>query len=190
MQAKRLAELAAYLPNGNAQRGAKLFADQEKSKCTICHLKREKGVRLGPDLTRIGAIRSERDLLEAIVYPSATIARYHETINVLTEDGKVVSGLLVKESVNKMFLSSGEGVVQSVTFGEIEEARYSNVSLMPDGLDKILKPEELADLVAYLKESKEPAAAWKPKNAKRNLPAHRAITCQAYMLRSKEHRSG
>ena len=175
-QAKRLAELAAYLPNGNAQRGAKLFADQEKSKCTICHLKGEKGVRLGPDLTRIGAIRSERDLLEAIVYPSATIARYHETINVLTEDGKAVSGLLVEETVDKMFLSSGEGVVQSVAFGEIEEARYSSVSLMPDGLDKILKPEEIADLVAYLKDSKEPAAVLKPKNVQRNLPAHRAIT--------------
>nr|WP_161501429.1 PVC-type heme-binding CxxCH protein [Rhodopirellula sp. SM50] len=175
-QAQRLVELAAYLPNGNAQRGAKLFANQEKSKCTICHLKGEKGVRLGPDLTRIGAIRSERDLLEAIVYPSATIARYHETVNVLTEDGKVVSGLLVKETVDKMFLSSGEGVVQSVEFGEIEEARYSSVSLMPDGLDKILKPEEIADLVAYLKESKEPAAAWKPKNVQQSLPAHRAIT--------------
>jgi len=47
--------------------------------------------------------------------------------------------------------------VQKVAYSEIEEARYSNVSLVPDGLDKLLKPEEIADLVAYLKESKPPA---------------------------------
>ena len=156
-QKQRLDQLAAFLPKGDAHRGAKLFNNQDKSKCIVCHLKGEKGVRLGPDLTWIGAIRSERDLLEAIVYPSSSIARYHEVVNVLTSDGKAVSGLLVKETVDKMFLSSAEGVVQSVAFREIEQARYSNVSLMPEGMDKLLKPEEIADLVAYLKESKPPA---------------------------------
>jgi len=156
-QKKRLDELSAFLPKGDAQRGARLFNNQEKSKCIICHLKGDKGVRLGPDLTWIGAIRSERDLLEAIVFPNASIVRYHEVVKVVTKDGRVVSGLLVKETVDKMFLSSAEGVVQQVALREIEEARYSNVSLMPEGLDKLLKPEEIADLVAYLKKSKPPA---------------------------------
>ena len=77
-------------------------------------------------------------------------------INVLTTDGSLVSGLLVRETVDKMFLSSAEGVVQPVAFEDIEQAKYSSVSLMPDGLDKLMKPEEIADLVAYLKESKPP----------------------------------
>ncbi|MFK8111716.1 MAG: PVC-type heme-binding CxxCH protein [Rubripirellula sp.] len=153
-QERRLNELAAYLPNGDAKRGARLFNNQDKSKCTICHLKADKGVRLGPDLTWIGAIRSERDLLEAIVFPSASIARYHEIVNVLTKDGNVVSGLLVKETVDEMFLSSAEGVAESVLYRNIQQARYSSVSLMPDGLDKLLEPEEIADLVAFLKASK------------------------------------
>jgi len=156
-QKQRLDELAAFLPKGDAQRGEKLFNNRDRSKCIICHLNGNKGVRLGPDLTSIGAIRSERDLLEAIVFPSASIARYHEVVNVVTSEGKAVSGLLVKETVDKMFLSSAEGVVQSVAFREIEEAQYSNVSLMPEGMDKLLKPEEIADLVAYLKKSKPPA---------------------------------
>ena len=155
-QKERLDELAAYLSDGDAQRGEKLFSNQYKSKCITCHLKGDQGVRLGPDLTWIGAIRSERDLLEAIVFPNASIARYHEVVNIVTKDGKTLSGLLVKESVDKMFLSSAEGVVQSVAFSEIEEARYSNISLMPEGIDKLLKPEEIADLVAYLKESQPP----------------------------------
>lgn len=156
-QKQRLDQLAAFLPKGDAQRGAKLFNNEKKSKCTTCHLKGEKGVRLGPDLTWIGAIRSERDLLEAIVFPSASIARYHEVVIVVTKSGKVLSGLMVKESMDKMFLSSAEGVVRSVAFREIESARYSNVSLMPEGMDKLLKEEEIADLVAYLKKSKPPA---------------------------------
>lgn len=152
-QKQRLDELAAYLPKADAQRGARLFSNRDKSKCIICHLKGSQGVRLGPDLTRIGAIRSERDLLEAIVYPSASIARYHEIVNVLTEDGRAVSGLLVKETMDKIFLASAAGVLQPVRIKEIEEARYSSVSLMPEGLDQVLKPQEIADLVAYLKAS-------------------------------------
>jgi len=156
-QKRRLDELALFLKNGDALRGAKLFNDRNKSKCITCHLSGETGVRLGPDLTLIGAIRSERDLLEAIVYPSSSIARYHEVVNIVTKNGKVLSGLLVEETVDKMFLSSAKGVVQQVAFRDIEEARYSNVSLMPEGMDKLLKPEEIADLVAFLKKSKLPA---------------------------------
>jgi putative heme-binding domain-containing protein len=156
-QERRLDALAAFLPNGDAARGEKLFNNRDKSKCITCHLKGEKGVRLGPDLTWIGAIRSERDLLEAIVFPSASIARYHEVVSVATKSGKVISGLLVKETVDKMFLSSAKGVVQQIAFRDIESARYSNVSLMPEGMDKLLKAEEIADLVAYLKKSKPPA---------------------------------
>ncbi|MDP6557513.1 MAG: HEAT repeat domain-containing protein, partial [Pirellulaceae bacterium] len=156
-QERRLDELAAFLPKGDAQRGARLFDNRDRSKCIICHLNGQKGVRLGPDLTSIGAIRSERDLLEAIIFPSASIARYHEVVNVVTAHGEVVSGLLVKETVDEMFLSSAEGVVRPVAFREIEKAMYSNVSLMPEGLDKLLKPEEIADLVAFLKESKPQA---------------------------------
>ena len=161
-QERRLDELAAYLNEGDAERGVKLFNDQDRSKCTICHLKGGEGVRLGPDLTWIGAIRSERDLLEAIVYPSESIARYHEVIKVLTKNGSVVSGLLVKETVEEMFLSSAEGVVQSIRYQDIEQARYSNVSLMPEGLDQILKPEEIADLVAYLRASKPTSESQAP----------------------------
>jgi len=155
-QEQRLDALSAYLPSGDAERGAKLFNNQEKSKCTTCHLKGDQGVRLGPDLTWIGAIRSERDLLEAILYPSASITRYHEVVNVLTKDGTVFSGLLVRETVEEMFLSSAEGIVQSIPYRDIKQARYSNTSLMPEGLDQLLKPEEIADLVTYLKTLKPP----------------------------------
>lgn len=76
-QKEQLDTLAAFLPQGDSQRGEKLFHNREKAKCVTCHLKGSEGVRLGPDLTRIGTIRSERDLLEAIVLPS----RIHRSVS-------------------------------------------------------------------------------------------------------------
>lgn len=153
-QKRRLQELTAFLANGDESRGKKLFDDQSKSKCVTCHLSGEVGTRLGPDLTGIGSIRSERDLLEAIIFPDASIVRYHETINVLTKNDDLISGLLVKETDNEMFLSSAEGAIEIVRFADIRTARYSNVSLMPKGFDQIFTPQEIADLVAYLKSDK------------------------------------
>ena len=62
----------------------------------------------------------------------------------------------MEETEVSMLLSSAKGAVQSVEFRDIEHAQYSNVSLMPDGLDKLLTPEEIADLVAYLRASRRP----------------------------------
>ena len=152
-QAKRLHQLAKFLRKGDPVRGKKLFHDAAKSLCITCHVKGDKGVDFGPDLTRIGAIRSERDLLEAIVYPSSTIARYYELLTVNTKQGEV-AGLLRRDSVNEMVLGPAPGVDQTILFKEIKKAKYSNVSLMPEVFDHLLKPNEIADLVAYLKEAK------------------------------------
>ena len=176
-QQKRLDELISFLPNADAKRGETLFSNSDRSKCITCHLRGKQGVRLGPDLTRIGAIRSERDLLEAIVYPSASIARYHETVNVVTKDGTTVSGLLVKETVNKIFLASAAGVMQPVRIKDIEQAKYASVSLMPEGLDKVLSSQEIVDLVAYLKQSTLSTEFALDPSAKsgKQLPPQRAI---------------
>ena len=79
-QEARLVELEALLPGGDPERGREIFQNTSQSLCLTCHVMGELGVEFGPDLTKIGAIRSERDLLEAIVYPSATIARYYEMV--------------------------------------------------------------------------------------------------------------
>lgn len=105
-------------------------------------------------LGRIGDSQAVEKLLDSYSSEMDPFLR-HAIIYALYEIGDV-SGLLVKETVDKMFLSSAERVVQPVEFREIEEARYSNVTLMPEGLDQLLKPQEIADLVAYLKESKPP----------------------------------
>ena len=170
LQAKRLDQLAAFLPEGNSIRGEKLFHDTAKSLCITCHIKGDKGVDFGPDLTRIGAIRSERDLLEAIVYPSSTIARYYELLMVQKRNGEA-AGLLRRDTLDQIVLGPAPGVEQSIPIKEIKGAKYSNVSLMPEVFEKLLKPEQIADLVAFLKEAKGPSAPV-PSD---DIPPHDAI---------------
>ena len=170
----RLHELAAFLPQGDPRRGEKLFHDTTKARCSTCHVLGESGTEFGPDLTRIGAIRSTRDLLEAIVYPSASIARYYEVVTIEKAGGLpdgLTSGLLRRDTVDQMFLASAPGEEQAVPFRQIKRAKYSNVSAMPEGVDGILKPNEIADLVAYLEEAKSPLAS----SPVEGIPPHHAI---------------
>lgn len=169
-QRKRLDQLASFLPKGDPVRGEKLFHDATKSLCITCHVKGDKGVDFGPDLTRIGAIRSERDLLEAIVYPSSSIARYYELVMIEKKEGEA-AGLLRRDTLDEIVLGLTPGVEQSIPVNEIKGAKYSNVSLMPQVFDNLLKPEENADLVAFLKEAKGPVASAPTKD----IPLHHAI---------------
>ena len=173
-QSARLKELASYLPKGDPVRGAKLFSNAKKTLCVTCHVMGDQGKSFGPDLTKIGAIRSERDLLEAIVYPSTTIARYYEMVIVQTLDGPA-TGLVVKDTADKMVLAAGPGMEQPIALKEIEEAKYSSFSLMPPGFDGFLKPEEIADLVAYLKQAGT-GQADHVSTTSSGIPQHHAIT--------------
>jgi putative membrane-bound dehydrogenase-like protein len=146
---KRLDQLAAFLPAADSNRGKKLFHAQ-KSLCITCHAKGTGGVEFGPDLTMIGAVRSERDLLEAIVYPSSSIARYYELLTVKTKNGDK-TGLLARDTVDDLVLATAPGVELEIPIREVKSAHYSNVSMMPEIFDALLKPQEIADIVRYLK---------------------------------------
>jgi putative heme-binding domain-containing protein len=102
-------------------------------------------------LTKVGQVRSERDLLEAIVYPSASFIRSYEPVVVGTADGKVHNGLLRNETSEEILLVTGANQESRIARGDIEEIRPSTVSIMPGGLDQQLSLQELADLVAFLK---------------------------------------
>ena len=149
LQTKRIKEITQLLPDGNVDRGRKIFNNVAKSLCLTCHVMGSQGVKFGPDLTGIGSIRSKQDLLEAILYPSSSIARYYESVLVKTKKGES-SGLILKDTHDEIILSNAPGVQQSVPIKEIKSAKYSNVSLMPEVFHDLLKPQEIADLVVYL----------------------------------------
>ncbi len=152
-QAARLEELSPLLASGNPDSGKAVFFGK-KAACGSCHAVGSEGGRVGPHLTTIGASRSPRDLLEAIVYPSASFVNGYRTTIVVTEDGKVHQGILSAESVEAITLRTQDLQEIRIRRDMIEEQRDGSTSIMPKGLDTQLTPQELRDLLAYLQSRK------------------------------------
>jgi putative heme-binding domain-containing protein len=149
-QFAKLEQLLANLKQGDIRRGQAVF-NGTKASCSACHAIGYLGGNVGPDLTHIGKIRSERDLLESIVFPSASFVRSYEPVVVTTKDGKAINGLIRKDSPDEITLATGINQEVRIARKDIEEIQPSRVSIMPAGLDQQLTPQELADLVAFLK---------------------------------------
>jgi putative membrane-bound dehydrogenase-like protein len=148
-QKARLEELKDVFSGGDPARGREVFFGR-RAGCTACHAAAGQGGRVGPDLSRIGAIRSPRDLLEAIVFPSASFARGYEPFVVRTRDGAVADGLVVRETPDAIYLFTADRTERRIPRAAIDELRQSRISIMPQGLDRQLSRDELRDLVAFL----------------------------------------
>ena len=145
----RITKLAAELPEGDVRRGQSVF-NSTKAACTACHSIGYAGGKFGPDLTRIGQARTTRDLLEAIVAPSAAFVQGYEPFTVTTRDGVQHFGLLRKNSPDEVLLATGPQTEERLARADVTEMQPGAASLMPQGLDQILSTQELADLIAFL----------------------------------------
>ncbi|MCI0746277.1 MAG: HEAT repeat domain-containing protein [Verrucomicrobia subdivision 3 bacterium] len=152
-QKARLDELQSSLTGGDHRRGQLIF-NGTRAACATCHAIGYLGGQLGPDLTRIGSVRTERDLLESLIYPSASFARAYEPMIVETRDGDEHSGIIKRETAETIQLITGPGAEQTVARSDVAAMRPGTLSVMPEGLEQQLTRQELADLVAFLKSLK------------------------------------
>jgi putative heme-binding domain-containing protein len=152
-QGAHLDALLAALPPGDVARGQGVFIGK-KAACVSCHATGYLGGKLGPDLTGIGKIRSDRDLLEAIVYPSSGFVRGYEPVIVETKDGEKHVGIITTESRDEIQLAVGPQETRSLSREQISDQRPGQNSLMPDGMSAVLSQQELADLLAFLRAAK------------------------------------
>jgi putative heme-binding domain-containing protein len=153
MEAKKrqLPELAAKAAaQGRPAEGKKAF-EQGKGTCLACHQIGGVGRALGPDLSKIGAIRTERDLIESIVFPSASLARDYETHLLEMADGRTVMGVIKGHSAEGLRVMDVAGQEQDLPHGLISASTQLPTSLMPLGLDQTMPEQELLDLVAWLR---------------------------------------
>lgn len=150
---ERLDSLLSKLEKGDPLKGLQVFHGS-KASCGACHEIGYRGGNIGPDLSRIGSIRSRRDLLEAILYPSASFVRSYEPVMVLTRDGEVVSGLLTEENAEGVTVILAADQRRRIAAEDIEEVRPGKTSVMPGGLDQVLSIQELSDLVSLLETSR------------------------------------
>jgi putative membrane-bound dehydrogenase-like protein len=148
-QKEDLEKLLSSLEKGDVKRGQLVF-NSTKAACASCHAIGYLGGKVGPDLTRIGRIRSARDLLESIVYPSASFVRSYEPVSVRTVKGLAYNGIVKSETGSEITLTVSATEELRIARGDIEEITPGKVSIMPAGMDRVLTRRELADLVAFL----------------------------------------
>jgi putative heme-binding domain-containing protein len=151
-QRQQLIEFVPLLTGGDFVRGEKIFF--EKGQCVTCHRIWENGGWVGPDLSRVGAIRSGRDLLESLLIPSATIAQGYDTLNVTTKEDDTFTGIRVGSGQYPLRLRLASGTELVLHQDEIQNIQRSKVSLMPEGLLNTLNRDEIRDLLAFLQHLK------------------------------------
>ncbi|MEX2235885.1 MAG: c-type cytochrome [Cyclobacteriaceae bacterium] len=116
----KLSALEKYetgLKGGEVGKGRKLFFG--KAFCSSCHAVIGQGGDFGPDLTNIGEIRSQHDILEAILYHNASLAREYETSKVVTKTTSY-TGIIKQQLPEAMVLETGVGFSVSVARSDIQ----------------------------------------------------------------------
>ena len=142
--------VAAYRPalglSGNRDRGREIFLKV----CATCHQAEGKGVDVGPNLATV-TNRSAEDLLVHILDPNREVAPNYLNYSVATDDGRVLTGIIAGESSTALVLKRAEGASDVVPREQIESIASTGISLMPEGLEKGLSHQDLADLIAFLR---------------------------------------
>ena len=137
------------IDGGDVLQGRSLFFTRSSLSCVRCHKVGTTGGEVGPNLSALGPQKTREYLLEAIVTPNSAIAQNFETVVILDDDGKTISGILKSENDSSLTLMDAQGALIQVRKDSIEE-RKKGLSSMPVDLLKYLNKRELRDLVAYL----------------------------------------
>jgi putative heme-binding domain-containing protein len=131
---------------GDATRGEQVFG----TVCGTCHAINGKGADLGPDLATVRH-RPPLLLLADILLPSQSIAQKYETYLVERTSGTTESGVLAAQTPTSVTLRQGGTRQVTIPRTQIRSMTVSPQSAMPADLDKLITPEQMADLLAFLR---------------------------------------
>jgi putative heme-binding domain-containing protein len=133
---------------GTAEAGRALYEKQ----CAICHRFGAMGKDVGPDLTTIASRFKKADVLDSILWPSKVISDQYQAEMFELSDGKIVSGVIVRETAAAVQVRTAENPDKPVVLQKAQVANRatSNVSLMPEGLLDGMTQQEVADLLAFV----------------------------------------
>lgn len=139
----------------SASKGREVFT----KKCGNCHVVEGKGHPVGPDLASL-ADRSLNTILTAILDPNRAVEQKYLEYQVATTDGRQLVGMLRRETPGHVILAAAENRELVIPRSEVEEMRASTKSLMPEGLEKDLTKQEIADVIAYVQMQAPPAKSF------------------------------
>jgi putative heme-binding domain-containing protein len=137
---------SALTLKGDSHRGTQVFTKT----CSPCHRVGGIGHEVGPDLASIGD-KTPPSLLIAILDPNRAVEARYVNYMALTKNGLTFTGVLASETGNSVTVVGAEGKRQVILRTDLEQLVSSNKSVMPEGLEKDLKPQDLADLLAFIR---------------------------------------
>jgi putative heme-binding domain-containing protein len=146
--------LALVRSQGDPGRGEAVFRRPDLG-CMQCHAIAGAGGKVGPDLATVGASAPLDYLLESVLLPAKIIKDGYTCVTLVTRQGRVVRGILLRESPQEVVLRDPSHDELAIPTADIEE-RATGGSLMPDGLDQTLTDAELVDLIRFLSELGKP----------------------------------
>jgi putative heme-binding domain-containing protein len=138
---------------GSAAAGRRLF-ETGAIECKACHRSGNIGTEIGPDLTQIGTKLDRAQLLEAVLEPSKRVDAKYRTYLLETSDGQVHTGLLVEKTERETVLRTTQNKLIRVPAEEVELLTAQQKSLMPELLLRDMTPQQVADVLAFLGESR------------------------------------
>ncbi len=134
---------------GSQDRGRDIF----RKLCSICHQREGFGTRIGPDLETV-ITRGPEAMLISILDPSRDVIPQYLEYIIITASGRSVSGIITSDTAAGITLTRGEGKSETIDRDDIEYLQSTGMSLMPEGFEKEVDPQAMADLIAYLRSSK------------------------------------
>ncbi len=147
---ERVKALAAYQPvlsmPADPKRGSAVF---EKN-CAACHKIGDIGVNVAPDISD-SRTKTAAQILTDILQPNRAIDNNYLGYSVRLVDGTVATGILTTETATSITLRQQGGKDLVVARGDIDELISSGLSLMPEGLERQIPPQDMADLVSFIK---------------------------------------
>ena len=141
--------IAAYqkslMLKGDPMKGKLIF----KKDCSACHKLEDVGNEVGADLKAIRDRGTENTLLN-ILDPNREVKPQYLAYTLETTTGKSFSGMIAAETPNSVTIRLLDGRSETVQRGDIDNLRSTGLSFMPEGMEKQIDVQGMADLLAYL----------------------------------------
>ena len=148
--ADRQAVLADYRQSLDLKADPLAGRDLFRQHCSTCHKIGELGVNVAPDISD-SRVKTPPQLLVDILNPNQAIDNNYQSYTVVTTSGAVHVGIIAAETAASVSLRQAENKTVDILRADIETIRANGVSLMPEGFEKQLSHQQLADVIAFVK---------------------------------------
>jgi len=133
---------------GDAVKGKTVYV----ANCSVCHQVRGKmGMTFGPDLGTVQSWQPENIMIN-ILDPNLSISHGYELWNIVLNDGTMLQGVIASETSNAVVVNQQGGVKKTIARNDIKSLRTLDVSAMPNDFEKRIDKQQMADLIAFIKQ--------------------------------------